>query len=295
MKFLNLHVLKGMGRRPPPPIRPKNLQELKNSDYLAVDFYLSKSCNRSCHYCTAWTKEMRHLTVDMDFLKYTLDCFSPHKTRICLLGGEPGLIKNLREVVDEIRKHENFVVQVLSNSLVRSRHPWVLEDPEIFYLEHLVLDFYEDRIEKLGNYDFLEENDLNNHNLIIKTPNYFKYRDKYDLSSLDHANTEFKAYNSRSPNFSAEAQAPEMERRICAKFPMVPVVDFEIQKIRHCSRKVIDGSRQFEINHANVREMMNFNLFEYEDYCKVCMDPMSRRPESQRMKIMKKMPETLSL
>jgi len=238
---------------------------------------------------------MRNLTVDMDFLKYTLECFRPHKTRICLLGGEPGLIKNLREVVDEIRKHENFVVQVLSNSLVRTRHPWVLEDPQIFYLEHLVLDFYEDRIEKLGNFDFLEENDLNNYNLIIKTPNYFKYQEKYNLSSLKHKNTEFKAYNSRSPNFSAAEQAPEIERRICAKFPMVPVVDFEIQKIRHCSRKVIDGSRQFEITEANVHEMMNFNLFEYEDYCKVCMDPMSKRPESHRVKILSKLPESVVL
>ena len=45
------------------------LKDLKNSDYLSVDFYLSKSCNKSCHYCTAWTLEMRNLTVDMDFLK----------------------------------------------------------------------------------------------------------------------------------------------------------------------------------------------------------------------------------
>ena len=294
MKLLNFHVLKRIGRKPPPP-QIRTLEELKNSDYLAVDFYLSKSCNRSCHYCTAWTKEMRNLTVDLDFLRYTIKCFSPYKTRICLLGGEPGLIKNLREVVAEIRKHKNFVVQVLSNSLVRSRHPWVLEDPQIFYLEHLVLDFYEDRIEKLGNYEFLEENDLNNYNLIIKTPNYFKYREQYNLNSLQHKNTEFKDFNSRSPHFSAEEQAPELARRMCAKFPMVPVVDFEIQKIRHCSRKVIDGSRQFEITEANVREMMNLNLFEFEDYCKVCMDPMSSRPESHRLKVLKKMPESVVL
>ena len=77
------------------------LADLKGSDYLVVDFYLTKSCNKSCHYCTAWTLEMRNLTVDMDFLRNILEYLSPYKTRICLLGGEPGLIKNLKEVIDE--------------------------------------------------------------------------------------------------------------------------------------------------------------------------------------------------
>ena len=73
----------------------------------AIDFYLSKSCNKSCHYCTAWTLEMRNLTVDMNFLSKTLKWLSPYVVRIQLLGGEPGLIKNLDEVVDEIKKHKS--------------------------------------------------------------------------------------------------------------------------------------------------------------------------------------------
>jgi len=170
----------------------KTLEELKGSDYLTVDFYMTKSCNKSCHYCTAWTLEMRHLTVDMDFLRKTVKYLSPYKTRICLLGGEPGLIKNLDEVIAEIKKYPNLVVQVLSNSLIRKFYPHVLEDPEIIYIEHLVLDFYEDRIEKLGNYDFFEENDLNNHNLIIRTPGYYDFKEKHDLTFLDHKNTELK-------------------------------------------------------------------------------------------------------
>ena len=144
------------------------LQDLKKSDYRTVDFYLSKSCNKSCHYCTAWTLEMRNLTVDMDFLSKTAKYLSLYKTRVCLLGGEPGLIKNLDEVIVELKKHKNIVIQVLSNSLIRKFYPWVLEDPNIIYIEHLVLDFYEDRIEKLGDYDFFEENDKNNYNLLIQ-------------------------------------------------------------------------------------------------------------------------------
>ena len=267
------------------------LADLKNSDYLTVDFYLSKSCNKSCHYCTAWTLEMRYLTVDMDFLRRTCEYLSPYKTRICLLGGEPGLIKNLDEVIAEIKKYENLQIQVLSNSLVRKFYPHILEDPEIIYIEHLILDFYDDRIEKLGDYDWFEPNELNNYNLIIETPGYFAYRDKHDLSIIDHKNTEFKEYNSRSPDFFGDhemEQAPELDRRVCAKFPLVPVIDFEIQKIRHCSRKVINGSRAFDVTKENIDAMMTFNLFKFESYCKICMDIIPPRPTKRRLEILEK-------
>ena len=263
----------------------KTLADLKGSDYRTVDFYMTKSCNKSCHYCTAWTLEMRNLHVDMDFVKTILDGLSPYKTRICLLGGEPALVKNLREVIAEIKKHPNLVIQVLSNSLIRKFYPEVLEDPEIIYIEHLVLDFYEDRIEKLGNYKFFEPNELNNYNLIIKTPGYFNYNTKHDLSYLKHKNTEFKEYNSRSPDFFTDhipVKAPEIDRKICAKFPLVPVFDFEIKKIRHCSRKVINGSRQFEVTKENIDKMMNYKLFEFEKYCETCLDIIPKRPAAQR-------------
>lgn len=249
--------------------------DVKDS-HLGIDFYLSKSCNKSCHYCTAWTLEMRNLDVDMDFLSRTLDYLSPYKTRINLLGGEPGLIKNLDEVIYKIKSYDNFVCSVLSNSFVRKRYQWVLEDPDILYMEHLVLDFYEDRIEKLGNYDFFEENDKNNYNVVIMTPNYFEYRKNHDLKILDHKNTLFKHFNSRSPEWTKTDQEPELIRRICAAFPSVPVVDFELRKIRHCSKKVINGSRQFEITKENIDKMMNFELFEFEEYCKTCTEKLSR-------------------
>ena len=249
-----------------------NLRNLMGSEYLSIDFYLSKSCNKSCYYCTAWTLEMRNLHVDMDFLDRTLEYLSPYKARINILGGEPGLIKNLDEVIAKIKSYPNFVPSVLSNSLVRKFYPHILEDPEIYYVEHLVLDFHEDKIEKLGNWPFLPENELNNYNLIIKTPNYFKYRENFDLSEIDHKNTILKDYNARSPEYDVTEQAPELNRKLCAKFPSVPVIDFEIQKIRHCSKKVINGSRTFDVTKENIDKMMNFELFQYEEYCKVCTE-----------------------
>jgi len=136
----------------------------------------------------------------------------------------------------------------------------------------LVLDFYGDKIEKLGNYDFFKKNDKNNYNIVIQTPGYFEYRKNYDLRYIDHDNTILKAYNSRSPTFNRLEQDPEEKRRICAAFPSVPVIDFEIKKIRHCSKKVINGSRQYEISQENIDKMMNYQLFEFEEYCKVCTE-----------------------
>ena len=55
-----------------------NVLDLRASEYKAVDFYLTKSCNKSCHYCTSWTLDMRNLTVDIDFLRKTLEYLSPY-------------------------------------------------------------------------------------------------------------------------------------------------------------------------------------------------------------------------
>lgn len=253
-----------------------SIREAKEQDYLGVDFYLTKSCNKSCYYCTAWTQEMRNLDIDMDFVKPLLEWMSPYKARVMLLGGEPGLTNNLMEVIHEIKKYPNLIPSVLSNSYVRKAYPEILEDPEIHYIEHLVLDFHEDRIEKLGNYDFFEENDLNNYNVVIKTPSYFKYRETHDLRPLErNKNTILKEYNSRSPVYGVYEQSPEFDRRICAAFPSVPVVDFEMKKIRHCSKKVIDGSRAFDVTKENIDKMFNFELFEFEEYCRNCVEQIS--------------------
>ena len=40
----------------------------------------------------------------MDFLKQTLGYLKNYKVRVNLLGGEPGLIKNLDEVISEIKR-----------------------------------------------------------------------------------------------------------------------------------------------------------------------------------------------
>ena len=263
-----------------------DLKEIQQN-YLAIDFFMSMSCNKDCHYCTSYTLEMRNLTVDLDFLKQTLYYLRNYKVRVCLLGGEPGLIKNLDDVIAEVKKNPNHVPSVLSNSFVRKRYPHILKDPDILYIEHNILDFYEDKIEKLGNldrlepYGFIQPNELNNYNLCVKTPNYFKYKDNYpeEMKMLDHKNTMWKSFNGRTPNkddvLAVHTQAAEIDRKMCAAFPMVPVINFETRKLVHCSKKFANNaihSRTFDITQENIDKMMNFRLFKYENYCKTCME-----------------------
>jgi organic radical activating enzyme len=251
------------------------LKEIQQN-YRAIDFFLSMSCNKNCHYCTSYTLEMRNLTVDMQFLKKCLDFLKDYKVRVNLLGGEPGLIKNLDEVIAEIKKYPNFVVSVLSNSFIRKRYPHILEDKDILYVEHNILDFYEDEVKKLGNFDFVPENDNNNYNVVVKTPNYFKYKDKFPevIEKLTHKNTMWKAYNGRSSTYDNE-QAPEIDRKLCSAFPQVPVIDFEKKHIVHCSKKFANNSelsRTFDLTQDNIDKMMNWRLFKYENYCKTCTE-----------------------
>ena len=247
-------------------------------NYLAIDFFLSMSCNKNCHYCTSYTLEMRNLTVDMDFLRKVLGYLKNYRVRCNLLGGEPGLIKNLDEVIAEIKKNKNHVCSVLSNSFVRKRYPWILEDKDILYVEHNILDWYDHEVTKLGNYgDFVPENNMNNYNVVVKTPNYFKYRHKYPeiVKKLEHKNTMWKAFNGRSKEFTDIIQADEIDRKMCAAFPMVPVINFEEKHIVHCSKKFANNtelSKTFELTQENIDKMMNFQLFKYENYCKTCTE-----------------------
>ena len=254
----------------------KTFKEIQDN-YRAIDFFLSMSCNKDCHYCTSYTLEMRNLTVDMDFLRKVLGYLKNYKVRVNLLGGEPGLIKNLDEVIAEIKKNDNFVVSVLSNSFIRKRYPHILEDKDILYVEHNILDWYEDKVKKLGNFDYVPENDKNNFNVVVRTPNYFKYKDKYPevLEKLNHKNTMWKAFNGRSPEFTDVIQAEEIDRKMCAAFPQVPVIDFEKRHIVHCSKKFANNkelSKTFDLTQENIDKMMNWQLFKYENYCKTCTE-----------------------
>ena len=84
------------------------------------------------------------------------------------------------------------------------------------------------------------------------------------LSYLKHKNTEFKEYNSRSLDYGDSTVVPsiELERRICAKFPLVPVIDFELQKLDIAVEKLLTVPDNLITPKENIDKMMNFDLFQ---------------------------------
>ena len=50
------------------------------------------------------------------------------------------------KVINEIKKNDNHICSVLSNSFIRKRYPHILEDKDILYVEHNILDWNEDEV-----------------------------------------------------------------------------------------------------------------------------------------------------
>ena len=100
-------------------------------------------------------------------LRKVLVYLKNYKVRINLLGSEESLIKNLDEVIAEIKKMITLLYQYyLILSYVKDI--LILEDKDILYVEHNILDWYEDKVKKLGNFDYVPENDKNNFNVVVK-------------------------------------------------------------------------------------------------------------------------------
>ena len=58
-----------------------------------------------------------------------------------------------------------------------------------------------------------------------------------------------------------------------------------LQRIRHCSKKVINGSRRYAVTEENINKMMNYELFDFEEYCKKCFEPIEKRPDDRILEI----------
>ena len=116
--------------------------------------------------------------------------------------------------------------------------------------------------------------------IFSKPEDFEKYKHLYpkEMKQLDNKNTLWKEFNGRAPDFAEiqlNTQAAEIDRKMCAAFPMVPVINFENQNIVHCSKKFANNaitSKEFEITQENVDKMMNFRLFKYENYCVTCTE-----------------------
>jgi len=261
-----------------------------------IELILTRKCNQSCFYCTTHSKGSKE--VDIDFLKYALDQL-PDETGVELTGGEIGLINNIDEVYQTVRKHKKIKhIMVLSNGLMRLRGTDWLNEVE--YWEHLIYEIDGRRIVKF--YDELDL-DQDHRYVIVTTKNTIQSLmenwDYFDDMGMFRENFFYKLMNHKSQykideyfddlcefylkigdvyfqrmliHYYAKKMFQKSmyddSKKLCQKYSPNPFIDFETKKLGHCAINV-NQSIKVDFNKDNLIDLVYGKLSE-NDYCKKC-------------------------
>lgn len=259
-----------------------------------IQLMTTRKCNRNCYYCTTYADYGDE--VDIDFLKYVLDCL-PEESAVDLTGGEIGLLKNLDDVYRTVKNCKKIKkILVLSNGLVRVRGVDWLDEVE--YWEHLISDVEGKKIKKfydldlkqkhryvivtteittkslVENWNFFKKKGLFEPNFFYKLMNhksegeinsyfddlctlYMRLKDIYFQRMLIHY------YGIREFNFS-----PYHERKeLCSRYSPNLYVDLQTKEIGHCAMN-LELTNKIEFNKENLYIMMNGNF--HDTCCDKC-------------------------
>lgn len=254
----------------------------------------TKACNQNCYYCNVYNKTKYknndNIEIDIDYLKYILDC---HKFDLYLelSGGEPGLIVNLDDAYKTLYECNRVKkIRIMSNGLIR-RHGYDWLD-KIEYYEHSIFD-----IDGTNIIQFYPDMQIDTKylNVIITTPimvesclNNFKYfksntdifnRHKFwlkilnpkTITALDYADKIIELYTKldRIDEISSLIDNNDKKRKLCSKFPYLPAVDMEEQQYLHCGAYGMVCKRT-NLTVTNVNKNKIGKLFSFESYCKNC-------------------------
>lgn len=261
-------------------------------------------CNQKCYYCDVYGRskfEDCTPVVDIDYLKFVLECHSDAELVIQISGGEIGLLSNLDEFFDTIISFSNVKqIGIESNGLLRTINFDFNKLPNTYYFEHLIFDIKGTNIEKFYDLDFKRVN--KNHKFVIvsteKTVNsilnnfdYFKsngfFRKKfwykiivpksYDIIFLEKLLIFYEKLNVYQDckweliRLGAELNNNDNSslKHFCAINPPQPFVDFEREQLVHCG-VVSERGVRFPFTKCNAKLNMNCSLFIFTDYCKNC-------------------------
>jgi len=282
-----------------------------------IDIFLTSSCNQKCYYCTSYKPYLQKIKTDVQKIKYIvgiLEKYNLNNFVLRLIGGEPGLVENLSEVVDFLKQKHLNRLEIYSNSTVRVKYPQYINDSAIRYIEHMFYMISNNRILKLGDIEFLPENQKNNYNVVILTDNFIMNYDKIDLEPLLHKNTIWKMVNNRSTfvsftkdylyryeNFLSMLKSHNLQvdntlwdiknltletRVACSLAPPSPVINLEENTIHHCSKQPLKTLKK-EVSETNLDKLVKHKLFtEVPDYCMTCVDPSFYNREQFRLQSM---------
>lgn len=243
-----------------------------------IELLLSMNCNQKCYYCDI--KEVNEeVKIDVDFLKYSLNCFNTD-LMVELCGGEPGLVSNLDDVYKTIYNTKHVKkIQIMSNGLVRLRDfDWL---NNVYYNEHLIFDIIDKDIVKFYNLHFDEvknrkyvivttENVVNS---IIKNYSFFKdngfLRDIFWYKIIKKKAFNIENMKTFSKLLNIRLYDPTIkEIELCSMCPPQPAIDFDSKRLLHCAIFPKE-CKSYELNEKNCLKLMKC---EFKDYniCKKC-------------------------
>lgn len=255
----------------------------------------SKSCNQKCYYCNVY-EPIREVVIDIDFLKFVLDC-CPFNTGIEFTGGEVGLISNLDETFKTIYDHKNIKhIIALSNGMLRKRNVDWLDKVE--YWEHLVFDILPNK-DIMRFYDLELEPINDRHKIVIVTTEtttnslisnweYFKelgmFRPHFFYKLMNHKTHTISSYFDKvyilfkflNDKFSMRMIDEYIYKMKHSKFYCTynspnPFVDFDTKEIGHCAVSIPDSQRM-PFSKENLQMQMEGRLFPRYNpsYCENC-------------------------
>lgn len=280
--------------------------------FYKLGILLTRICNQNCYYCNNYVNGNISET-DIDYLIWVLKCFNNSGVEnlyIELSGGEPGLIPNLYDVVENINSL-SFVkkIDILSNGYVRKIIPDIFVDFNITGIEHTAYSIDKKTIKYFyDDITYFNDKYLNNKHLLILDDltitsliENFDYFKKLGLFDIQHRIV-LKILTPKLQDLSNELIAKykmfyamlyanriigskllamdcnyieriedESVKEACARVTSTQYIDLDNKVIGQCSMNV-EKCNHASITVENIQKLVRAKLFlSTFDYCKKCL------------------------
>lgn len=233
--------------------------------------------------------------VDLDFLERVLSNLK-HPMSITLSGGEPGLIKNISDVVSMIDNCPNVSkINILSNGKITTKIDMASIQTKLEYRRHAIT------LEEIGS-DYNSSIDmsyvvvLDDDMLETANPEEYKqypiewklltpktsyptteymlkatdfYQHVLDIKELHPKTRKFVDYHMDTSVKAFFRSKSDAHQRLCARLPLSMFIEFPTKSIGHCSMDVC-RSQKYLYSKEKFDEAMNGLLFQLEEQCTEC-------------------------
>lgn len=239
----------------------------------SCNFIVNNVCNENCFYCDIPSYHNKNNFLDLElFEKYIYLYDKYRKDRICILGGEPGLlqIEQLNSILDILKKVKNNKIQFFTNGLLLEKIPDIYELYEIHY--HIVDD-------KILSTEFINHSNIL-YNIILHTKNedflYKLYTGKYFPSNLElryctNIKNNIEYFDLNKSKFKNLFKQKLFSNVLCNKHTKKVSIDFPNKMLFKCCRSYTYMPK-INLSEDNfIKYLSGIDLFPLTDgICKYC-------------------------